>query len=68
MKWFKGKQTYSQEEIIVQQGIVAEAIKQRNNVIQDHEEHSRACTSVEVAQEILNFMFEENVQFQWEKK
>lgn len=59
---FKHKQTYTQAEIKVQQGIVAEAIAQRESLLQDgtrkHEDYLRASTAVECAQEILNFMLQ----------
>lgn len=56
---FKHKQTYTQVEIKMQQGIVAEAIAQRNDIPSGkHEEYIRASTSVECAQEILNFMLQ----------
>jgi uncharacterized protein YozE (UPF0346 family) len=49
---------YTQAEIKEQQGIVAEAIKQRNSFSKHDEDFKRADTSVEVAQEILNYMLE----------
>lgn len=54
------RQTYTQAEIKMQQGIVAEAIAQRNDIPSGkHDDYVRASTSVECAQEILNFMLEE---------
>lgn len=61
MKWFTHKPAYTQEEIVVQQGIVAEAFQQRTHLEKTGTKNDlkRADTSVEVAQEILNFMLEE---------
>lgn len=60
MRWFTHKPTYTQEEIRLQQKIVAEAIDQRESLhLNQKGDLKRADTSVEVAQEILNFMLEE---------
>lgn len=49
---------YTQAEIKEQQVIVMEAINQRDAVNPKSEDYTRASTSVECAQEILNFMLE----------
>lgn len=55
----RSKPPYTQEEIKEQQGIVAEAIRQRESLeVHKSEDYNRASTSVEVAQEILNYMLE----------
>jgi hypothetical protein len=50
---------YTQAEIKLQQGIVAEAMAQRRNIeMAKVEEYKRASTAVECSQEILNFMLQ----------
>lgn len=56
---FEHKQTYTQAEIKVQQGIVAEAIMQQEDLhSKSKSDFDRASTAVECAQEILNFMLQ----------
>lgn len=66
LEMFKRKPVpYTQAEIKLQQGIVAEAIRQRDG-LRDITDKKRADTAIECAQEILNFMMEEISS--WQKK
>lgn len=59
MWMLKRKFPYSQLDVKEQQAIVMEAINQRDAVSGNVADLARASTTVEVAQEILNYMLEE---------